>query len=78
MHRTIGVCKCMPSRLSSKGQLAVPRAGREALSLFEGDEVVFRVEGERAVLSRSGDLLALAGSEPLSAPLWVRSHAASV
>ena len=50
------------ARLSSKGQLTVPRAVREALSLEEGDHVVFRVEGERAVIARSPDLLALAGS----------------
>jgi AbrB family looped-hinge helix DNA binding protein len=50
------------ARLSSKGQLTVPRAVREALSLEEGDEVIFRVEGERAVLARSPHLLALAGS----------------
>jgi antitoxin PrlF len=35
---------------------------REALSLAEGDRVVFRVEGDRAVLARTADLLALAGS----------------
>jgi AbrB family looped-hinge helix DNA binding protein len=50
------------ARLSSKGQLTVPRAVREALSLEEGDHVVFRVEGERAIIARSPDLLALAGS----------------
>ena len=50
------------ARLSSKGQLTIPRAVREALSLEEGDEVIFRVEGERAVLARSPHLLALAGS----------------
>jgi antitoxin PrlF len=50
------------ARLSSKGQVTLPRAVREALSLEEGDRVVFRVEGQRAVLSRTPDLLALAGS----------------
>jgi AbrB family looped-hinge helix DNA binding protein len=50
------------ARLSSKGQVTVPRAVREALSLHEGDRVVFRVEGGRAVLARTPDLLALAGS----------------
>ena len=50
------------ARLSSKGQLTVPRAVRKALSLEEGDEVVFRVEGDRAVIARSPDLLTLAGS----------------
>ena len=52
----------VPARLSSKGQLTVPRAVREALSLEEGDAVIFRVEGQRAVMARSPDLLALAGS----------------
>ena len=50
------------ARLSSKGQVTVPRAVREALSLEEGDRVVFRVEGQRAVLARTPDLLAMAGS----------------
>lgn len=50
------------ARLSSKGQLTVPRAVRDALALEEGDEVVFRVDGDRAVMARSPDLLALAGS----------------
>ncbi len=55
------------ARLSSKGQVTVPRAVREALSLEEGDRVVFRVEGQRAVLARTPDLLALAGSVPVPA-----------
>lgn len=50
------------ARLSSKGQVTVPRAVRKALSLEEGDRVVFRVEGDHAVLARTPDLLALAGS----------------
>lgn len=50
------------ARLSSKGQITVPRAVREALSLEEGDRVVFRVEGQHAVLARTPELLELAGS----------------
>ena len=50
------------ARLSSKGQVTVPRAVREALSLEEGDRVVFRVVGDHAVLARTPDLLVLAGS----------------
>lgn len=50
------------ARLSSKGQVTVPRAVREALSLEEGDRLVFRVEGDHAILARTADLLALAGS----------------
>ena len=50
------------ARLSSKGQVTIPRAVREALALEQGDELVFRVEGHRAVIARSPDLLGLAGS----------------
>ncbi len=50
------------ARLTSKGQVTVPRAVREALSLEEGDRLVFRVEGNHAVLARTADLLVLAGS----------------
>ncbi len=50
------------ARLSSKGQVTVPRAVREALSLEEGDRLVFRVEGDHAMLARTPDLLSLAAS----------------
>jgi AbrB family looped-hinge helix DNA binding protein len=55
------------ARLSSKGQITVPRAVREALSLEEGDRLVFRVEGDHAILARTADLLTLAGSIPVPA-----------
>jgi len=55
------------ARLSSKGQLTVPKAVREALGLVEGDQVVFRVEGKRALLARTPGLLALAGTVPVPA-----------
>lgn len=50
------------AQLSSKGQLTVPKAVRDALGLTEGDTVVFRVEGRRALLARTPSLLDLAGS----------------
>ena len=50
------------ARVSSKGQVTIPRAVREALAIREGDEVLFRVEGERAIIARSPDLIQLAGS----------------
>ncbi|MFN0030297.1 MAG: AbrB/MazE/SpoVT family DNA-binding domain-containing protein [Acidimicrobiales bacterium] len=50
------------ARLSSKGQLTVPKAVRDALGLAEGDDVVFRVEGTRAMLARTTDFLSLAGT----------------
>lgn len=50
------------ARLTSKGQVTIPKSVRDALGLRDGDEVVFRVEGMRAVLARTSDLLELAGS----------------
>ena len=47
--------------VTSKGQVTVPKAVREALEIKEADEVVFRVEGKRAVLERTPDFLGLAG-----------------
>ena len=49
------------SRLTTKGQVTIPKAVREALGLTEGDSVVFRVEGKRAILARTADPLELAG-----------------
>ena len=50
------------ARLTSKGQITIPSAVRKALALQDGDRVVFRVDGDRAVLARTPDLLSLAGS----------------
>lgn len=55
------------ARLTSKGQVTIPKSVRRALGLQEGDSVVFRVEGGRAVLARTPDLLELAGSVPVPA-----------
>ena len=50
------------AKVTSKGQVTVPKAVRDALGIKEGDEVVFRVEGNRAVLARTPDFLSLAGT----------------
>lgn len=44
----------MVTRMSSKGQIVIPRAAREAADLHEGTELLVRVEngGARVVLER--------------------------
>jgi AbrB family looped-hinge helix DNA binding protein len=59
--------------MTSKGQITVPKAVRDALGLGQGDTVLFRVEGNRAVLARTPDFLSLAGSVQVPAS---KRHAA--
>ena len=49
------------ARVSSRGQITIPLAVREALSIREGDEVLFRVEGQRAMIARSPTLYSSPG-----------------
>jgi AbrB family looped-hinge helix DNA binding protein len=48
------------AKLTSKGQVTIPKAVRDALGFKEGDDVIFRVEGNRAVLARTPNFLTLA------------------
>lgn len=50
------------ARVTSKGQVTIPKSVREALQLHEGDELIFRVERSRALVAKTPDLLALAGT----------------
>jgi antitoxin PrlF len=50
------------AKLTSKGQITIPKPVREALDLREGDELVFRVERSRAVIAKTASFLGLAGS----------------
>ena len=60
-------------RSPQKGQVTVPKAVREALGIRAGDEVVFRVDGNRALLARTADFLELAGT--ISVPAAQRNVA---
>ena len=50
------------ARVTSKGQVTVPKAVRDALGIADGDEIVFRVEGHRAVLAKVPSFLDLGGT----------------
>jgi antitoxin PrlF len=50
------------AKVTSKGQITVPKVVRDALEIKEGDVVVFRVDGNRALLTRTPNFLDLAGS----------------
>lgn len=50
------------AKVTSKGQVTLPKSVREALDLHEGDEVLFRVERARAVMGKTPSFLELAGS----------------
>lgn len=50
------------AKVTSKGQITIPKAVRDALGIAEGDRVVFRVEKHRAVVARTPNLLDLAGA----------------
>lgn len=62
----------MAARVTSKGQITIPKAVRDALGLGTGDLVYFQVRGDDAVLAKDRDFLSLAGS--LEVPLEVRGR----
>ena len=41
------------SKLTTKAQTTIPQPVRRALRLREGDELVYQIEGDRAVLTKS-------------------------
>jgi antitoxin PrlF len=53
------------ARMTSKGQITVPKAVRDALELSTGDDVLFRVVGRQVVMAKIPDFLELAGSVPV-------------
>ena len=47
------------AKVGTKGQVTVPKKVRDALGIAAGDEVVFRIDGPRALMGRAEHLLAL-------------------
>jgi AbrB family looped-hinge helix DNA binding protein len=58
------------AKITSKGQITLPKAVRTALGVREGDTLIFRIDGHRAVVARTRDLLDLAGV--VSVPVELR------
>lgn len=50
------------AKITSKGQVTVPKSVRTALGLQPGDELFFQVDESRAVVAKAPDLIDLAGS----------------
>ena len=57
----------LSARISSRGQVTIPKGVRDALGLHEGDELLFRVERSRAIIAKTLGFLDLAGSVPVPA-----------
>ena len=55
----------VPAKITSKGQITLPKAVRDALGLKAGDRVLFRIHPKRAVLAKVPDFLTLAGTVPV-------------
>ncbi len=53
------------AKMTSKGQITVPKVVRERLELEPGDQVLFRLQGDQAVLARTPNFLDLAGVVPV-------------
>ncbi len=50
------------AKVTSKGQVTIPKGIRRELDIKEGDTVMFRLGEEQAVMTRIPDLMELAGS----------------
>jgi AbrB family looped-hinge helix DNA binding protein len=56
------------ARVTSKGQVTIPKAIREALEIETGDALIFQLDAQRrATVAKTRDFLDMAGSIPVPA-----------
>ncbi len=48
----------MTSKLTTKGQTAIPQPVRAALQLKEGDELAYEIDGSRVILTKANAVAA--------------------
>ncbi len=56
------------AKVTSKGQITLPKGLRERLGLKPGSRVVFKVEGDRVTFEKLPDVLSLYGVFAVSEP----------
>ncbi len=52
------------AKVSTKGQMTVPKAARDALGITGGSQLVFRIDNGRAMVARTKHLLDTAAAPP--------------
>lgn len=52
----------LTAKVTSKGQITIPKEVRKSLGLETGDRVLFRVDSHRALIAKTPELLELAGT----------------
>ena len=71
----------VPARVTSKGQITIPKSVRDALGVNAGDQMIFRIDGTRAVVARTANLLDLGGVVPVpperAGAQWAQIRAAT-